>query len=62
MVIKKALKFIYKIKEKPLESKPLIIVGIRSKSTLIGRQKVESLKKIGKEKREGKKISSVKKY
>ena len=62
MIIRKILKIIYKIKKKSLENKPLVIVGVGSKSTLIGRQKVESLKKIGKEKREGKKISSVKKY
>ena len=55
MVIKKALKFIYKIKKESLRNKISVIVGVRSESTLTGRQKILSLKKIGKEKREGKK-------
>ena len=51
MVIKKGLKYIGKIKNKPLKNKRLVIIGLRSKSTLIVRQKVVSLKKIGKKKR-----------
>jgi hypothetical protein len=60
MVIKKVLKFIDKIKKNQLRSKQSVIVGVRSGSTAIGRQKILSLKKIGKEKREGVKISRVK--
>jgi len=56
MIIRKILKIIYKIKKKSFENNPLVIVDVGSKSTLIGRQKVESLKKIGKEKREVKKL------
>ena len=54
MVIKKVRSFIDKIKKKPLMNKPSVIIGLRSKSTLIGRQKVISLKKIGKNKRDNK--------
>ena len=60
MVIKKVIKFIDKIKKKQLRNKLSVIVGVKSKSTLIGRQKILSLKKIGREKREEKKISRVK--
>ena len=54
MVIKKIFKFIDNVKKKPLKNKPSVIIGLRSKSTLIGRQKVVSLKNIGKNKRYGK--------
>ena len=59
MVIKKVLKFIDKIKQQP-RNKLSVIVGVKSESTLIGRQKILSLKKIGKKKREGIKISRIK--
>ena len=52
MVIKKVLKLFDK--KKPLKNKPTVIIGLRSKSTLIVRQKVVSLKKIGKNKRDDK--------
>ena len=53
MVIKKVLKLFDKIK-KPLKNTPLVIVSLGPKSTLIGRQKVISLKKIGRNKRDNK--------
>ena len=49
MVAKKVLKFFGK--KKPLKN-PSVIIGLRSKSTLTGRQKVISLKKIGRNKRD----------
>ena len=52
MVIKKVLKFFDK--KKSLKNKPSVIVGVRSKSTLTGREKVISLKKIGRSKRDNK--------
>jgi len=52
MVIKKVLKFFDR--KKLLKNKPSVIIGLRTKSTLIGRQKVISLKKIGKNKRDNK--------
>jgi hypothetical protein len=54
MVIKKVRSFIDKIKKNPLRNKPSVIIGLRSKSTLIGRQKVIFLKKIGRNKRDNK--------
>ena len=60
MVIKKIIKFIDIIKKKPLRGKSLVVVGVLAKSTLTGRQKVSSLKKIGKDKRDGKNICRVK--
>jgi hypothetical protein len=54
MVIKKVRRFIDKITKKPLKNKPLVIIGLGPKSTLIGRQKVISLKKIGRNKRDNK--------
>ena len=53
MVIKKIFKFITKNKKKALKKKPAIISGLRAKSTLGGRKKIEQLKKIGKEQRAG---------
>ena len=53
MVVKKILKLFDKIK-KPLKNTPSVIISLGSKSTLIGRQKVISLKKIGKNKRDKK--------
>ena len=38
-----------------MKDKFLVINRLRPKSTLTGRKKIEELKKIGKEKREGKK-------
>ena len=51
MVIKKVRSFIDKITKKPLRNKPSVIIGVPSKTTLIGREKVMSLKKIGRNKR-----------
>jgi hypothetical protein len=60
MMIKKTIKFIYKIKKKPLSSKLSVIIGVRAKSTLIARQKVLSLKKLAKTKeREISKVKSI---
>jgi|TARA_B110000881_G_C18440593_1_gene445751 hypothetical protein len=52
MVIKNVFKLINNIKKKPIKDKPSIINGVRAKSTLVGRAKVDKLKKIGKGKRE----------
>ena len=49
MVVKKVLKFFDK--KKPLKNTS-VIISLGSKSTLIGRQKVISLKKIGRNKRD----------
>jgi|TARA_B110000027_G_scaffold130185_1_gene152653 hypothetical protein len=51
MVIKKAINFISNFKKKSLGYESRVIIGVKSKSTSIGRQKVVSLKKIGKKKR-----------
>ena len=52
MVVKKILKFFDK--KKPLKNKPSVIISLGAKSTLIGRQRVISLKKIGRNKRDNK--------
>ena len=39
--------------KKILKSKPVIIYGLRAISTSNGRKRIEKLKKIGKEQREG---------
>ena len=52
MVIKKIFKLIGKTKRITLQNTPITIKGISAVSTLIGRKKVESLKKIGKRKRD----------
>jgi len=49
MVVRKVLKFFDK--KKLLKNKPSVIIGLRSKSTLIGREKIVSLKKIGRNKK-----------
>ena len=49
----KIFKFIGKNEKKTLKNKPIAIRGVLAESTLIGRKKVENLKKIGKRKREG---------
>ena len=54
MVIKKVRSFIDKIKKKPLMNKPSVIISLGAKSTLIGRQRVIYLKKIGRNKRDKK--------
>jgi len=51
MIIKKIFKLIKKVKKKPLNSKQSNIYYAGTKSTLIGRQKVELLKEIGFRKR-----------
>ena len=55
MPLKKIFKIIKKSKSKDMKDKFLVINRLRPKSTLTGRKKIEELKKIGKEKREGKK-------
>ena len=50
MVIKKILKLISKNKKNSLMNKTLAINSVGARSTLIGRRKVMSLKKIGSEK------------
>ena len=52
MVIKKIFKLTGKTKRITLQNTPITIKGISAVSTLIGRKKVESLKKIGKRKRD----------
>jgi hypothetical protein len=51
MQIGKVIKFISKIKRKPLKNHVSTISSLLPKSTLIGRKKIEQLKKIGKNKR-----------
>jgi hypothetical protein len=51
MVIKKIFNLINITKKKSLKNKTSVINSIGAESTLIGRKKVESLKKIGKNKR-----------
>ena len=63
MVIKKVFKLIGSVKKKLPGNKTSVINRVRAGSTLIGRKKVESLKKIGKRKREGNiNISRLKKH
>lgn len=63
MVIKKVFKLIGSVKKKLPGNKTPVINSVRAGSTLIGRKKVESLKKIGKRKREGNiNISRLKKH
>ena len=50
--IKKIFKLIVKPKKKSLKNKDLVINSVGSRSTLMGRKKVEYLKKIGRKKRE----------
>ena len=52
MVVQKVLKLFEK--KKSLKNKPSVIIGVGAKSTLIGRQRVISLKKIGRNKRDNK--------
>ena len=52
MVVQKVLKLFEK--KKSLKNKPSVIISLGAKSTLIGRQKVISLKKIGRNKRDNK--------
>ena len=52
MVVKKVIKFFDK--KKPLKNKLSVIIGLGAKSTSIGRQRVISLKKIGRNKRDNK--------
>ena len=52
MVVKKVLKFFDK--KKSLKNKPSVIISLGAKSTLIGRQRVIYLKKIGRNKRDKK--------
>jgi len=51
MVIKKIFKLINKTKQDSFQNKGSAINSVRAKSTVVGRNKVESLKKIGREKR-----------
>ena len=44
-------KFIAKAKKKPIITRSSVISSVKAQSTLIGRKKVETLKKIGKKKR-----------
>ena len=51
MVIKNIFKLINKVEKKSLPNKTNVINSMSAKSTLDGRRKVESLKKIGQNKR-----------
>ena len=53
MVIKKVFNLMSRNRKKPLNDKSLGINRVQAKSTLAGRIKVMTLKKIGKSKREG---------
>ena len=51
-MIKKKFKLINKTEQKnPFQYRESVITSVRPKSTVTGRSKVESLKKIGREKR-----------
>ena len=60
MIIKKILKLTSKVKDKPLKDKSSAMYRMKAQSTAVGREKVKSLKIIGKKQRKINKLSPLK--